>query len=112
MLHPLADALKAAMGPATRVWLATQGEMGATVVYYPASHRALLGSLKARIAAGQAPGAAARVATGVLTNADKLCQCIRQEGGGGRWWRRWGRPPALLLGPVQGGLAPGGGRRL
>jgi len=93
MLHPLADALKAAMGPATRVWLATQGEMGATVVYYPASHRALLGSLKARIAAGQAPGAAARVATGVLTNADKLCQCIRQEGGGGGGGAGGGDPP-------------------
>lgn len=83
MLYPLADALRAAMGPATRVWLATQGEMGATVVYHPASHKALLSSLKSRIAAGKPAGTAGRVATGVLTNADKLCQCIRQEAGWG-----------------------------
>ena len=94
MLYPLADALAAAMGPATRVWLATQGEMGATLLHHPASHAALLASLKARIAAGRPPGttAAARIATGVLTNADKLCACIRQDGGGG--------------GGAQGGLPP------
>ena len=43
MLHPIADALNAVVASNTRVWLSTQGEMGATVMYYPDSHRQVQG---------------------------------------------------------------------
>lgn len=57
MLHPIADALAAAMRPepagfrpATRVWFAMQGEMSATIMRYPLEYISAAQQLKQRIA--------------------------------------------------------------
>lgn len=52
MLYPLADALNAAIGPNTKVSFALQGEMSATVFYYPKSYLTLVPYIKNRVLAG------------------------------------------------------------
>ncbi len=61
-----------------------QGEMSATVFYYPASYVQLIPDLKQRLAAGQA--SASNIRIGVSTNFDKLCGCVLQA-----------CPPVLIL---------------
>ena len=53
MLYPLADALNAAIGPNTKVSFALQGEMSATVFYYPKSYLTLVPYIKNRVLAGK-----------------------------------------------------------
>lgn len=53
MLYPLADALNAAIGPNTKVSFALQGEMSATVFYYPKSYLTLIPYIKNRVLAGE-----------------------------------------------------------
>ena len=53
-----------------------QGEMSATVFYYPASYVQLIPDLKQRLATGQA--SASNIRIGVSTNFDKLCGCVLQ----------------------------------
>ena len=53
-----------------------QGEMSATVFYYPGSYVKLIPDLKQRLATGQAPASNIRI--GVSTNFDKLCGCVLQ----------------------------------
>eukprot|EP00884_Botryococcus_braunii_P003248 jgi/Botrbrau1/12924/Bobra.92_1s0004.1 len=79
MLNPLADALNAVMTPHTRVWIAMQGEMSATVFYFPNSYRALLSTLRQRILANKPPSWSSNVYLGVSTNFDKLCGCVLQD---------------------------------
>lgn len=58
--------------------------MGATLVYFPASHTRLLSLIKERVVAGRPPAVfpPENVKTGVLSNADKLCACITPSGPG------------------------------
>lgn len=84
ILQPLAAAVAAASTAKTKVWFSTQGEMGATLVYHPASHTKLLAALRERVIAGR-PAALfppSNVQVGVLSNADKLCSCVAQTGNG------------------------------
>jgi len=62
-------------------------EMGATLVYFPASHTKLLSLIKERVVAGRPPTVfpVANVKTGVLSNADKLCACIDPSSGPGSY---------------------------
>ena len=53
-----------------------QGEMSATVVYFPGSYVKLLPDLRQRLAAGQA--SSGNIKLGVSTNFDKLCGCVLQ----------------------------------
>lgn len=53
-----------------------QGEMSATVFYYPESYVKLIPDLKQRLATGQA--SASNIRIGVSTNFDKLCGCVLQ----------------------------------
>ena len=55
-----------------------QGEMSATVVYFPGSYVKLLPDLRQRLAAGQA--SSGNIKLGVSTNFDKLCGCVLQVG--------------------------------
>ena len=58
--------------------------MGATLVYFPASHTHLLSLIKERVVADRPPAVfpAANIKTGVLSNAEKLCACINPTGPG------------------------------
>ena len=58
--------------------------MGATLVYFPASHTTLLSLIKQRVIAGRPPAVfpPENIKTGVLSNADKLCACINPSGPG------------------------------
>lgn len=84
ILQPLATAVAAASTAKTKVWFSTQGEMGATLVYHPASHTKLLAALRERVIAGRTAAAfpPTNVQVGVLSNADKLCSCVAQTGNG------------------------------
>ena len=53
-----------------------QGEMSATVFYFPGSYVKLIPDLKQRLASGQA--SASNIRIGVSTNFDKLCGCVLQ----------------------------------
>ena len=53
-----------------------QGEMSATVVYFPGSYVKLLPDLRQRLSAGQA--SSSNIKLGVSTNFDKLCGCVLQ----------------------------------
>ena len=53
-----------------------QGEMSATVFYFPGSYVKLIPDLKKRLASGQA--SASNIRIGVSTNFDKLCGCVLQ----------------------------------
>ena len=55
---------------------AVQGEMSATVFYFPGSYVKLIPDLKQRLSAGQA--SASNIRIGVSTNFDKLCGCVLQ----------------------------------
>ena len=53
-----------------------QGEMSATVFYFPGSYVKLLPDLRARLSKGQATSG--NIKLGVSTNFDKLCGCVLQ----------------------------------
>jgi hypothetical protein len=67
LLYPLARAIRDTMAPTTRVYLATQGEMGATVFAHPGPYAYLLDELRGMIAGGD-PGRVGRVEVGVSLN--------------------------------------------
>nr|QOL01152.1 putative extracellular protein CSOL_075 [Pseudococcomyxa simplex] len=77
MLNPLADALAQVATSSTRIYLAMQGEMSATVFYFPASYVRLLPVLRRRLSAGSA--SSGNIKLGVSTNFDKLCGCVLQD---------------------------------
>jgi hypothetical protein len=56
--------------------LLVQGEMSATVFYFPGSYVKLLPDLRARLSKGQA--SSGNIKLGVSTNFDKLCGCVLQ----------------------------------
>lgn len=58
-----------------KLWV--QGEMSATVVYYPNEYISLIPTLKARVAAGRS-SLASNVNVGISTNFDKICGCVLQ----------------------------------
>lgn len=58
------------------VWLFCQGEMSATVFYFPGSYVKLLPVLRRRLAAGSV--SSSNIKLGVSTNFDKLCGCVLQ----------------------------------
>ncbi|MEW5304148.1 MAG: hypothetical protein WDW36_006780 [Sanguina aurantia] len=77
MLDPLAVALRFSINARTKVWMALQGEMSATVLYYPRAYELLARELHGTITTG-IPGTPAsvayddRVKTGVSFNFNKL----------------------------------------
>ena len=73
ILAPLAAAVANTSTATTKVWFSTQGEMGATLVYHPASHTKLVARLKERVIAGRTPAAftPTNVKVGVLSNAEQ-----------------------------------------
>ena len=79
LLYPLADALNAAIGPTTRVSFALQGEMSATVFYYPKSYSNLIPYIRNRVLAGKPASWASNVEVGLSTNLNKLCGCVLQD---------------------------------
>lgn len=79
MLYPLADALNAAIGPNTKVSFALQGEMSATVFYYPKSYLTLVPYIKNRVLAGKPASWASNIEVGLSTNLNKLCGCVLQD---------------------------------
>ena len=55
-----------------------QGEMSATVFYYPASWLSIIDTLRSRVLAGKPTSWASNVKVGTSTNFDKLCGCVLQ----------------------------------
>ncbi len=53
-----------------------QGEMSATIFYYPGSYVRLVPALRTRLTSGGVPSANVKI--GVSTNFDKLCGCVLQ----------------------------------
>jgi hypothetical protein len=53
-----------------------QGEMSATVFYFPGSYVKLLPPLRQRLTSGGVPSS--NIKLGVSTNFDKLCGCVLQ----------------------------------
>ena len=58
--------------------LAVQGEMSATVMYFPQQYSNLLPGLRARITTGRPSSFTSNVRVGVSLNFDKLCACVLQ----------------------------------
>jgi hypothetical protein len=58
-----------------------QGEMSATVFYFPQSYRTLMPLLRTRVLANKPPAWGANLQIGVSTNFDKLCGCVLQVRG-------------------------------
>ncbi|CAL8461829.1 g1360 [Coccomyxa elongata] len=77
MLNPLADALAQSATSSTKIYFAMQGEMSATVFYFPGSYVKLLPVLRRRLSAGSV--SSSNIKLGVSTNFDKLCGCVLQD---------------------------------
>ena len=84
MLYPLADALNAAIGPNTKVSFALQGEMSATVFYYPKSYLTLVPYIKNRVLAGEG-GSSLSVSLSRKRRRRRGARVasLREKGGGG-----------------------------
>eukprot|EP01026_Neomeris_dumetosa_P040013 TRINITY_DN33028_c0_g1_i13.p1 TRINITY_DN33028_c0_g1~~TRINITY_DN33028_c0_g1_i13.p1 ORF type:complete len:316 (+),score=40.88 TRINITY_DN33028_c0_g1_i13:404-1351(+) len=77
MLAPLADALNAVITPSTKVWLNMQGEMGATLMFYPRSYTYLVTELKYWIRYGrESEIPLPNIKIGLGFNFNKLCGCV------------------------------------
>lgn len=76
ILYPLADAMKRAAGPDTRLSFTMQGEMGATISTYPTSWIKVLKLLKQRLKDVPGEGQEDRITIGLGINSNKLCGCI------------------------------------
>ncbi|KAK9785590.1 hypothetical protein WJX73_003263 [Symbiochloris irregularis] len=76
MLYPLADALNAVLQEDTEVDFGMQGEMSATVFYYPNSYIDIIPILRQRVLAGKPSSWSSNIRIGTSTNFNKLCGCV------------------------------------
>lgn len=62
-----------------QVWFSLQGEMSATVMYYPQQYVELIDVMRGRLLAGRPDSWAPNVKIGLQMNYNKLCACITED---------------------------------
>lgn len=73
MINPMADALAATIKPTTKIWLAMQGEMSATIMRFPMAYHDAIEPIYQRITQGVKPRPPrANIKIGVSFNFNKL----------------------------------------
>lgn len=77
-LHPCMHSVMASQPVTADGCSVAQGEMSATVMYFPQQYTDLLPGLRARITATRPSSYASNVRMGVSLNFDKLCACVLQ----------------------------------
>ena len=62
-----------------QVWFSLQGEMSATVMYYPQQYVELMEVMRARLLEGRPDSWAPNVKIGLQMNYNKLCACVTED---------------------------------
>ena len=62
-----------------QVWFSLQGEMSATVMYYPQQYVELMEVMRARLLQGRPDSWAPNVKIGLQMNYNKLCACVTED---------------------------------
>ena len=67
------------MCASVQVWFSLQGEMSATVMYYPQQYVELMKVMRARLLEGRPDSWAPNVKIGLQMNYNKLCACVTED---------------------------------
>jgi hypothetical protein len=62
-----------------QVWFSLQGEMSATVMYYPQQYVELMEVMRGRLLEGRPDSWAPNVKIGLQMNYNKLCACVTED---------------------------------
>jgi len=84
------------------VWFSLQGEMSATVMYYPQKYVELMDVVRGRMLEGRPASWAANLKIGLQMNYNKLCACIEEDAIHPEFENSlakvWARPPVCMPG--------------
>ncbi len=61
------------------MWFSLQGEMSATVMYYPQKYVELMDVVRGRLLEGRPPAWGANLKIGLQMNYNKLCACVEED---------------------------------
>jgi len=79
MVQPLIEALRSAMTEDTKVWFSLQGEMSATVMYYPQKYLEMMDVVRAALLEGRPASWGPNLKIGLQMNYNKLCACVEED---------------------------------
>ena len=74
-----ASCLNSSIRNSAQVWFSLQGEMSATVMYYPQQYVELMDVMRARLLEGRPDSWAPNVKIGLQMNYNKLCACVTED---------------------------------